>query len=469
MREIRQETRARHEEIARRIERAHKQIEGQLPQLFDDRLRRLVYNRSEMFNRYYERMLTYLADQEPNYANVRRTLAEVNRLIEEPEAPPGHRDRWWNPRSWMKKALAPLRRYVLRRQNDLNGLMRDTLAYLFNHSAHIEIMRLELEMDVQVIQTMEILLEQVEMSRRYFQEWLRVSLPPIADYIDELYRHSMERQTEAITSLQEDMERRLEQFADDWGIRLGDMARRMPEMAAGKTAAVVGFDALRFADSLRGSPEEVRRRQARYVEFLRGQQNVLDGGCGRGEFLELLRDNGISAYGVDSDENMIRCCREKGLDARFEDIIDHLTGILDGSLGGLVALQLIEHFDFASFLQMLRLAVRKVRSGGVVILETVNPSCLTTFSGAFYADPTHQRPIHPEAARRMLEIVGFDDVRIEYLSPVEEADKLATLATDQINDPILRKVMDTLNRNIRRINSVLYNYADYAVIGRKTV
>ena len=469
MREIRSGTRGRHEEIASRIARAHKQIEEQMPQVFDNRLSRLVQNRSEMFGRYYERMLTYLAEQEPNYVNVRRTLTEINRLVEEPLQPPGHRDRWWNPRTWLKRLLTPLRRYVMRRQYDLNSMMRDTLVYLFNHSAHIETQRLELEMGVQLMQAMEALLEQMTLSRRYLQEWLRVSLPPFADYVEEVQRHSMDRQAEAMTGLQESVARRLDQFTEDWGIRLGEMSRRMTDTPANTSAARVGFDSLRLADLLRGSPEEVRRQQARYVPYLGGQENILDAGCGRGEFLDLLRENGISAYGVDSDESMVRHCRERGLDARNEDILEHLGSLPDESLGGLVAFQLIEHLDIAGLFQLLRLAARKIRPRGTLILETVNPTCLTTFSGAFYADPTHLRPIHPEAARRMAEIVGFGDTKIEFMNPIGDADKLQYLTTGPNADPTMRKIVETLNQNLRRINSLLYNYADYAVIGRKTV
>ena len=469
MHEIRDDTRLRHREITGRIARAHKQIEEQIPKAFDSRLRHLVQGRGEMFSRYYQQMVKYLAEQEPNYVNVRRTLAEINRLIEEPTQPPGHRDRWWNPRTWIKRTLTPLRRYVMRRQYDLNALMRDTLIYLFNHSTHIETQRMELEMGVQMHQAMEVLLEQIEGSRRFLQEWLRVLLPPIADYIDELHRHSAERQVEAISSVRDEVTGKLERFSEDWAVRLDQVARQAPDSGADKSVAPVGFDTVQLADSLRGSPEEIRRQQARYVEFLRGQQDVLDAGCGRGEFLELLRDAGISAYGVDSDQRMVSYCRDRGLDVRSGDIIAHLAGLPDGSLGGLVALQLIEHFDFTRLFQLLRLAARKTSSKGVIILETVNPTCLTTFSGAFYADPTHQRPIHPEAIRRMVELHGFGDVRIEYLNPIEESDKLEYLASESNTEPALRKMVETINRNLRRMNSLLYNYADYAVIGRKTV
>jgi O-antigen chain-terminating methyltransferase len=279
----------------------------------------------------------------------------------------------------------------------------------------------------------------------------------------------MDRQAEAMTGLRESVARRLDQFTEDWGIRLCEMSRRMTDTPANTAAALVGFDSLRLADLLRGSREEVRRQQARYVGYLGGQENILDAGCGRGEFLDLLRENGFSAYGVDSDESMVRYCRERGLDARNEDILEHLGSLPDESLGGLVAFQLIEHLDIVGLFQLLRLAARKIRPRGVLILETVNPTCLTTFSGAFYADPTHLRPIHPEAARRMAEIVGFGDAKIEFMNPIGDADKLQYLTTGPNADPAMRKIVETLNQNLRRINSLLYNYADYAVIGRKTV
>ena len=467
MRDLRDETRARHEEIARRFEHAHRQLEEKLPQGFDDRLRHLVRSRGELFNRYYGQMIAYLGEQEPNYVNVRQTLAEINRLLDETALPMGHRDRWWNPRSWLKRALSPIRRFVLRRQNEVNALMRDTLFYLFNHSSHIETQRIELEMGVQMIQAMNILLEQVEMSRRYMQEWLRVALTPIADYIAELQRHAAERQTEAIASVQENMTRRLEKFAGDWEIRLGEVTRGAAGVPVSKFAALVGFDNLKFAQSLRSRTEEVRRQQKHYVEYLRGHSEILDAGCGRGEFLELLRESQISAYGVDSDENMVAYCREKGLTVQCADILEYLAQLPDQSLGGLVALQLIEHFDFPSLFQLFRLAGRKIRPLGILILETVNPSCLTTFSGAFYADPTHQRPIHPEAARRMAEMVGFAEVGIDYLNPVKDGDKLKLLTGEDISDPVIRRIVDLVNADILLLNSVLYNYADYAVIGRK--
>jgi len=467
MRQIRDETRARQAEVARRIEHAHKQLEAQFPKIFGDQLRKQVQAISQLFKQYRERMDDYIAEQEPNYATIQHTLAEINRLLSDPTPPPGVFDRWWNPRFWIKRLIEPLRRFVLRRQYEVNALMRDTLFYLVNHSAHIETERMALHLNVQLLQTIETLLEQLEMSIRYFHEWPRASLLEIAGYIDDLYERLSERQAKAVAELQEEVQRWRAQLVGEWGTRLADLSRQMPGVAPSKAASLAGFDYLQFADALRGDAEHVRHQQMHYVPFLRGQENVLDAGCGRGELLELLRDNGIPAYGVDADERMVRHCRQKGLDARCEDITSHLTGLPDQSLGAVVALQLVEHLDFADLFQLLQMAYKKTRPEGVIILETVNPTCLTTFSGAFYADPTHLRPLHPEALRRMLEIVGYAEVKIEFLNPVEEAHQLKPLDPGPFNDPGLRRFVETMNQNIRRINSVLYNFADYAVIGRK--
>ncbi|MCX8036784.1 MAG: methyltransferase domain-containing protein [Candidatus Sumerlaeia bacterium] len=468
MRQVRNEARARESEISRRIEFARQQLESQFPRVFDDSLRTRVQELSRLFSQYYDRTARYLSEQEPNLANIQRTLAEVNRLVADPSPPRGAYDRWWNPRYWVKRFLVPIRRFVLRRQYEVNALMRDTLAYLVNHSSHIASLRAELEVNVQIFQALEGLIEHLDGALRYFHEWPRLSLLHVAEYMDELHDQAAERQTQALAAFREDIQKMLNHLDGDWKIRLTELSRQISGLAPGKAAAVAGFDYHAFAEMLRGSPDTLRRRQACYLKYLTGQGPVLDCGCGRGELLELLRDNGIAAYGVDLDERMIHVCHEKGLDARCEDAITHLAELPDSSLGAVVALQVIEHLDFADLYRFLLLSIKKLRPNGIAIFETVNPTCLTTFSGAFYADPTHVRPIHPEAARRLLELVGFSEVQIDYQSPVDEAERLKSIENDVPVDSNVRRIMETINENIQKINSLLYNYADYAVIGRKS-
>jgi O-antigen chain-terminating methyltransferase len=152
---------------------------------------------------------------------------------------------------------------------------------------------------------------------------------------------------------------------------------------------------------------------------------VLDVGCGRGEFLELCRQTGVDARGVDLDPAMVTRCREAGLSAEQADALAYLGALQDGTLGGIFSAQVIEHIPPEALIALVRLAYRKLRPGGVLLMETPNPACLTVFSGAFYVDLTHLRPIHPEAARFVVEATGFRGVEIRYVNPVPPDGKLS--------------------------------------------
>src|SRR5262245_34051023 len=225
------------------------------------------------------------------------------------------------------------------------------------------------------------------------------------------------------------------------GARLEDLRaelerQRGPAPAAGLAPAPVvpsGLGALpatayvRFEDRHRGSREEIRHRQRAYLDLFAGAGRVLDVGCGRGEFLELCREAGIEAQGIDVDPAMVARCREAGLAAEQVDALAYLEGVPDASLGGIFCAQVIEHIPPEALIALVRLAHRKLRPGGVLLCETPNPACLTVFSGAFYVDLSHLKPIHPEAARFVLEAAGFREVDIRYVNPVPTDGKLQRL------------------------------------------
>ena len=263
--------------------------------------------------------------------------------------------------------------------------------------------------------------------------------------------------------------------------RLEDLRAEMDRLRRPATAAELpprpavppGLGALpatayvRFEDRHRGTAEEIRDRQRAYLDLFTGAGPVLDVGCGRGEFLELCREAGIDARGIDIDAAMVTRCREAGLPAEHADALAYLDALPDGALGGIFSAQMIEHVPSEAFIALVRLAGRKLRSGGVLLLETPNPACLTVFSGAFYVDLSHVKPIHPEAARFVLESGGFRDVEIRYVNPVPPDGKLQRLEPFWYMRRYEEAFLSQINDNFERLNQLLWGAQDYAVIGRR--
>jgi SAM-dependent methyltransferase len=228
------------------------------------------------------------------------------------------------------------------------------------------------------------------------------------------------------------------------------------------------FKYLGFEDQFRGSPEDISRRLSDYVELFAGQSDVLDLGCGRGEFLELLRARGIAARGIDLNQAMVEASRARGLSVDSGDALGYLSSLADGSLGGLFAAQVVEHLSPDYLGTLLETAAHKVRTGGLIVLETINPACWLAFFESYIRDLTHVRPLHPETLQYMLRVSGFHDVRVEYKSPVAEASRLQPIVVpDQDLPPAVDDVIQAFNENVAKLNARLFTYQDYAVIGRR--
>ena len=250
--------------------------------------------------------------------------------------------------------------------------------------------------------------------------------------------------------------------------------RRHPAMALAPPPAVPsGLGALptaayvQFEDRHRGTTEEIQDRQRAYLDLFAKAGPVLDVGCGRGEFLELCREARIEARGIDLDAAMVARCREAGLAAEQGDALAHLAAQSDGALGGIFSAQVIEHIPPEALVALVQLAYRKLRPGGVLLCETPNPACLTVFSGAFYVDLSHIKPIHPEAARFVLEAAGFRDVEIRYVNPVPPDGKLQRLEPFWYMRRYEEVFLNQINDNFERLNQLLWGAQDYAVIGRR--
>jgi O-antigen chain-terminating methyltransferase len=145
---------------------------------------------------------------------------------------------------------------------------------------------------------------------------------------------------------------------------------------------------------------------------------VLDFGSGKGEFLNLLSQAGIPGKGVDTNCLNTEYVRQKGLDAICEDGIKYLESLRDNELFGITTFQVAEHLEFDTLKRFLHLAYKKIMPGGILIVETVNPSCIYSMQ-YFYLDPTHIRPYPPETLRFYSEWLGFVNIKIAYYIPVQ--------------------------------------------------
>ena len=221
--------------------------------------------------------------------------------------------------------------------------------------------------------------------------------------------------------------------------------------------AYVGFE-----DQFRGSPEAIRTRLTGYLPIFEGARDVLDVGCGRGEFLRLLEERGITARGIDLNEAMVDVCRQKGLNATATDALSYLRAQPDDSLGGLFAAQVVEHLEPGYLTQMLEAACAKLRPGAPIVLETINPACWFAFFESYVRDITHVRPLHPDTLKFLLIATGFQRVAIEYRAPYPEHEKLQRIAA-----PALGDAADTLNANVDKLNGLLFTYLDYAAVGKR--
>ena len=218
-----------------------------------------------------------------------------------------------------------------------------------------------------------------------------------------------------------------------------------------------------FEDQFRGSPEEIRRRVEDYLPMFVKASDVLDVGCGRGEFLELLRERGVRARGIDINPAMVEVCRGKGLEAESGDALAYLRGLPDASLGGLFAAQVVEHLEPRYLAQLLDAAFEKLRPGAPIVLETINPACWFAFFESYIRDLTHVRPVHPDTLKYLLIATGFQHVEIRYRAPYPEGEKLQKLAGGQ--QVALADLVETLNANVEKINRLLFTYLDYAAVG----
>lgn len=211
----------------------------------------------------------------------------------------------------------------------------------------------------------------------------------------------------------------------------------------------------KFEERFRGSEGDIKRKLQSYRPFIDNlaaknlSGPILDIGCGRGEWLELLRDWGRLGQGIDINTKMVEVSKAKGLNAHVSDALAHLGALPSSSLAGVTGFHIVEHLPTTTMLRIFRECFRVIKPGGLVIFETPNPENIIVGTCDFYTDPTHRNPIPPSSLRFFIELAGFSMLECLRLSPNDWAD------TENLSDP-LRRIVERFKVG-----------PDYAIIGFK--
>jgi SAM-dependent methyltransferase len=254
---------------------------------------------------------------------------------------------------------------------------------------------------------------------------------------------------------------------------------RPSEHAAGAAPVAPGPDDdykyLGFEDAFRGSDAIIEERLGAYVPLFEGRSAVLDIGCGRGELLSALKTAGVTARGIDLNADMVAVARERGLEATRADALDYISAVADGSLGGVIATQVIEHLEPSYLMRLLDAIARTLQPGAPIVLETINPACWLAFFSSYLRDFTHVRPVHPETIQYLLRASGFERVEIRYSAPVPDHMKMTTvdlpaevLAASDPSSVAMTRIAHAVNANAVILNNLMFTHLDYAAIGYRS-
>ncbi len=214
---------------------------------------------------------------------------------------------------------------------------------------------------------------------------------------------------------------------------------------------------IEFENRFRGTNQEIKEKLKVYLPIIKSAKMedknnlILDIGCGRGEWLELLKNEGLESQGVDSNKAMVNECQSLSLNVIESDMFDFLKSCPDSSIAAVTAFHLVEHLDYKLIINFLGEVVRVLKTGGIAIFETPNPENILVGACNFYTDPTHRNPLPANTTKFIAESMGFYNVEILYLNHSD--DKL--------------KINDSDSEVVKRFNNYFYGPQDYAIIGYK--
>lgn len=217
-----------------------------------------------------------------------------------------------------------------------------------------------------------------------------------------------------------------------------------------------------FEDESRGDVADIRERLGFYVPLLEkaagGGGLIADLGCGRGELLELLKEKGLSAIGIDNNEAAVIRGKKAGLNMECKDLFQYLREAKEGSLAAVTAMHVIEHMTPSEQGEFLALSLKALKPGGLIAMETPNIMNLHVASCDFYSDITHVRPVHPVALRNRMKQMGYKDIDIKFLHPFPQSEQLILDAPG---------LSEEAKKNFEKINDLIWGCRDCVILATK--
>ena len=272
---------------------------------------------------------------------------------------------------------------------------------------------------------------------------------------DEMYKLISDNKSIVVELCNLKAEREVEFINSDRKIENANLVREKDVERKDDYFSIDYFD---FENHFRGSREHIKEVQKIYLPYFEKKKNVIDLGCGRCEFLELLKDNGIKGVGVDLFPPYVEYAKMQGLNVYCGDAIEFLKK--QQRVGGIFVGQVVEHISIDQIVELCQVAYDKLEKGGYLIMETPNPTTLAIFTESFYIDPSHNKPMHPKTLDYLVKKAGFEKVEVLFTESSKIPFKIPKLSCKCEN-------IGEFNAAMGKVSDLLFGSQDYAVIARK--